>query len=361
MANIKDGRIYPDNASKVELTNQQYNTYKLNKGDLLFNRTNSAALVGKTAVVSEDMPFVFASYIVRLIIDSKTADSYYLGYILSTWDSAAKLRSLATPGVRQYNINPTTLKKHFWVALPPVQEQERIVDVLKLWDRAIDLTEILLTEKQQLRNGLMHHLLTGKKRLPGFTKSWRMIRLSEAFLNRVESNRTDLQLLSISADRGVIPRDEVDRKDSSSKDKSKYLRICPGDIGYNTMRMWQGVSGLSSLEGIVSPAYTIVTPKKGIDGEFMSLLFKSLPVVHLFCRYSQGLVSDTWNLKFRHFAEIKATVPEEAEQKAIANVFRSVNRELELLQANTDALREQKKGLTQQLLTGKKRVTECAS
>jgi type I restriction enzyme S subunit len=248
-----------------------------------------------------------------------------------------------------------------WIICPPENEQVCIESILAKWDLAIALTEKLLTEKQQLRNGLMHRLLTGKRRLPGFTKPWRKIRLRDAFRNRVESNRTDLPLLSIAADRGVIPRSEIDRKDSSSEDKSKYLRICPGDIGYNTMRMWQGVSGLSFLEGIVSPAYTIITSKKGIDGEFMSLLFKSLPVVHLFCRYSQGLVSDTWNLKFRHFAEILVTVPDEAEQKAIANAFRIVNRDLELLQAKANTLREQKKGLMQQLLTGKIRVTACAS
>ena len=90
------------------------------------------------------------------------------------------------------------------------------------------------------------------------------------------------------------------------------------------MRMWQGVSALSSLEGIVSPAYTICTPKKGLDGEFMAYLFKLPLIINLFYRYSQGLTSDTWNLKYHHFRQVKVTIPEFLEQKAIARVFKGL-------------------------------------
>ena len=120
--------------------------------------------------------------------------------------------------------------------------------------------------------------------------------------------------------------------------------------------MWQGVCGLSQLEGIVSPAYTIITPKSSIDGEFMALLFKSLPAIHLFHRHSQGLVDDTLNLKWHHFSEIKVTVPDKPEQQAIAAIFRIADRELDLLRSQLSVLQEQKKGLMQQLLTGKVRV-----
>lgn len=244
----------------------------------------------------------------------------------------------------------------FPIPIPPRHEQERIAHLITVWDQAVDLTKRLLAEKRLRRKGLAQQLLTGKRHLPGFTEKWREVHLGDIFRNRTEAGRTDLPLVSITGERGVISRGEIDRKDSSSEDKSKYLRICPGDLGYNTMRMWQGVSGLSSLEGIVSPAYTIVTPRKGIDGEFMAIFFKFPAVVHLFYRYSQGLVSDTWNLKFRHFAEIKVTIPGEDEQKAIAKVFSIIDRELDLLQAKAEALRQQRKGLMQQLLTGKKRV-----
>ena len=164
--------------------------------------------------------------------------------------------------------------------------------------------------------------------------------------------------MAITSDRGVIPRDEVERKDTSNADKSKYKRIAPGDIGYNTMRMWQGVSAVSTLEGIVSPAYTICTPKKGHSPSFFGYLFKYPPMIHLFHRFSQGIVSDTLNLKFRHFSQVKANVPSEAEQTRIAAVLSTCDREIELLKKKQEKLKEQKKGLMQKLLTGEIRHPE---
>lgn len=163
-------------------------------------------------------------------------------------------------------------------------------------------------------------LLTGKRRFPEFREPWRKKKLGEVFYERNETNHPELSLLSVTGSRGVIPHSETDRKDSSAEDKSKYKRIVPGDIGYNTMRMWQGVSALSYLEGIVSPAYTICVPKQDIEGAFAAYLFKFPPVIHLFHRYSQGLVNDTLNLKFPNFARVTVALPPLSEQKKIASL-----------------------------------------
>lgn len=305
--------------------------------------------IGKVAISTQDCA---TNQQINAVVPRYENDAGYIFYYL-------QLRAPSIAQLAGKQAVPIINKAHFSslpIPIPDPVEQRAISAELDKWDFAIEKIELLIAEKRLRRKGLMQQLLTGKRRLPGFGGKWRVVRLGNIFHNRTESARPDLPLVSIAGDRGVIPRDEIDRKDISNEDKSKYLRICPGDIGYNTMRMWQGVSGLSALEGIVSPAYTIVTPKEGIDGEFMAILFKFQPVVHLFYRHSQGMVSDTWNLKFRHFAEIKVTIPDKEEQKAIAKVFQSIDRELNLLQANSNALREQKKGLMQQLLTGKKRV-----
>ncbi len=260
------------------------------------------------------------------------------------------------PAGAQKNLNLDFLQK-VQVPVPPFPEQHRIAAVLGTWDRAIERQEQLLAAKQQFKQSLMQQLLTGKKRFPEFKgQKWRTVHLGDVFTERVEINRTDLPLVAITSDRGVIPRDQLDRNDTSSEDKSKYLRIAPGDIGYNTMRMWQGVSGVSEIEGIVSPAYTICIPQDGIDRHFAGYLFKSRQVIHLFHRHSQGLVKDTLNLKFPNFARIRVTLPPVKEQKKIAGVLRVVDRELALIAREADALRDQKRGLMQQLLTGKVRV-----
>ena len=154
----------------------------------------------------------------------------------------------------------------------PLPEQKKIAEILSAWDRAIEQVGRLINAKQRLKKGLMQQLLYGRMRFPEFGKhakkkgempeGWKACKLGTCFNERKETN-PDLPLLAITSERGVIPRDEVERKDTLNADKSKYKRIALGDIGYNTMRMWQGVSAVSTLEGIVSPAYTICTPKNG--------------------------------------------------------------------------------------------------
>jgi type I restriction enzyme S subunit len=246
------------------------------------------------------------------------------------------------------------------ILLPPTYEQASITRCLTAWDTAIMQTEKLIEAKRKLKKGLMQQLLTGKQQLSEFREPWLKKKLGEVFHERKETNSPELPLLSITGGRGVIPQSEIDRKDSSAEDKSKYKRIAPGDIGYNTMRMWQGVSALSCLEGIVSPAYTICIPKYDIDGSFAAYLFKFPPVVHLFYRYSQGLVSDTLNLKFPQFAQVTVDLPPLSEQKKIAAVLGSLDREIASLVDLSDKIKEQKRGLMQKLLTGQIRVKATA-
>lgn len=242
------------------------------------------------------------------------------------------------------------------ISKPPLKDQFRIAEILSTWDKSIEATERLLENSKKRKKGLMQQLLTGKKRLPGFTSEWQQRRLGDLFSERVERNRGDLPLLSISGEHGLQDQDESGRRDTSNEDKSKYLRIDKGDIGYNTMRMWQGRCCLADREGIVSPAYTIVSPNSLVDVRFMFYLFKQPAVVHQFFKYSQGLVSDTWNLKFDQFAKIKVLVPSASEQRAISSLLLTFIEIESKINRQIEALKREKKALMQQLLTGKKRV-----
>jgi type I restriction enzyme S subunit len=241
--------------------------------------------------------------------------------------------------------------------MPSVKESEKIADILSTWDKAIELKKNLIEQKKEQKKGLMQRLLTGEVRLPGFKGEWKEVRLGEVLKERKETGHVHLELLAITAQRGIVRRDEVDIKDNSSEDKSKYKRIMPLDIGYNTMRMWQGVSGVSKYEGIVSPAYTVLKPTDKVDSYFMGYLFKLPKVIDKFRRYSQGLVDDTLNLKYENFKVIKVRIPQDVnEQKAIAQILICVDKEIEFLEKELEALKQQKKGLMQLLLTGKIRV-----
>ena len=258
-------------------------------------------------------------------------------------------------GTAQPKLNREVCEK-ILIPVPPMEEQRKIAEILGVWDEAIEKQSRLIEKLELRKRALMQRLLTGRTRLPGFTTPWQKVKLGEICEERNETKCEHLPLLSITAERGVILQSESDKKDTSNDDKSKYKRICPNDIGYNTMRMWQGRSALSAIEGIVSPAYTIITPKAEVDPLFISELIKQPRAVYDFWTHSQGLVGDTLNCKFHDFSQVKVAIPSLPEQKAIAEVLTTADDEIATHRKKLDALRLQKRGLMQQLLTGKTRV-----
>lgn len=121
-------------------------------------------------------------------------------------------------------------------------------------------------------------------------------------------------MLSVTINQGVIKAEDSGRKDNSSSDLSNYKLVKVGDIPYNSMRMWQGASGYSCFEGIVSPAYTVLIPSTETDGLFLSYDIKRNKMLSVFQRHSQGLTSDTWNLKYPQLSSIHVRVPKKNEQ-----------------------------------------------
>jgi type I restriction enzyme, S subunit len=286
-------------------------------------------------------------------ITVKDGKSKFLFYQLK--NSYQDIRKLSNTG-NQENLNADIIKT-YQVPWAPDEEQERISTILTTQDKVIKLKEKRLAEKQRQKKYLMQQLLTGKKRLPGFNGAWKTDCLGKLFFERKETNCENIEMLAITGTQGIIPRKELDLKDNSSEDKSKYLRVCVGDIGYNTMRMWQGVSAYSNYEGIVSPAYTILKPSSSINAKYFAYLFKMSEIVFLFYRFSQGLVDDTRNLKYESFKKIKVCYPPDMkEQTAIAEVLSAADREIELFQQDIEQEKQKKKALMQLLLTGIVRV-----
>jgi type I restriction enzyme, S subunit len=148
---------------------------------------------------------------------------------------------------------------------------------------------------------------------------------------------------------GIVPQEESNRKNNSNSDKSKYLRVVPGDIAYNTMRMWEGRSALVGMEGLVSPAYTVCEPKPGVHSLLFSYYLKSPQLIGQFRRFSQGIVKDTLNLKYPAFAQISALIPSYAEQQRIADCLSSLDDLIAAQAQKVDELKTHKKGLMQQL------------
>jgi len=332
------------------------NSRKVNKGDLLFTGSGETAIeIGKCVTYQGEETIYIGGDIIGLTPEKD--DSLFLAYQQNGYEQT-KQKARFGQGHSVVHIYTHHIKSLI-IALPPLPEQQKIAEILSICDKVIELKEKLIEQKKLQKKYLMQAFLNPKspnfRRLPGFDKNWGEIKLGECFTERRENNCT-LRLLSIMSEKGVIDRMEIEHKDNSNEDKSKYKVILKGDIGYNTMRMWQGVSGVSSLTGIVSPAYTVCKPKEEICPEFFGYLFKLQRVINVFHRYSQGLVNDTLSLKYAPFAKLKFPIPKYEEQKAIANVLSVVDKEIGLLEKELEQQKLKKKALIQLLLTGKVRV-----
>jgi type I restriction enzyme S subunit len=105
----------------------------------------------------------------------------------------------------------------------------------------------------------------------------------------------------------------------------KYLRVCPGDIAYNTMRMWQGSCGVVREEGIISSAYTVLTPVSNkVDPKFWNYAFHTPQLLDAFRRYSTGVAADRWRLYYRNFAKISVREPTLERQRQLVASFEEI-------------------------------------
>lgn len=233
-------------------------------------------------------------------------------------------------------------------------EREVIGTYLKQLDNLITRHQQKLEHLEDLKKGMLQKMFpkegetVPEVRSPGFTGKWERRKLGDCFSERQERS-ADGELISVTINDGVKKFTELDRHDNSSEDKSKYKCVEIGDIAYNTMRMWQGASGISPYKGILSPAYTVLIPEDGIDSLFFSYVIKLENMLYKFQVNSQGLTSDTWNLKYNAFSGIETMVPSLEEQEKIAAYFRNFDNLITLHKHRLEHLKELKKGLLQQM------------
>ena len=162
-----------------------------------------------------------------------------------------------------------------------------------------------------------------------------------------------MELLSVTMNDGVKPRSEIEGKDNSSEDKSNYKIVRKGDMVYNSMRMWQGANGISPCDGIVSPAYTVLMPTQEINNGYFAALFKSANMINEFRKNSQGMTSDTWNLKYPQIETIKIQIPSVSEQDKVSELFGVLDARIVAQAQLVESLKKYKRGVVRTLLSPK--------
>ena len=358
VANVQDGYVDLSVIKEITVEQADVERYSLRDGDVLFTEGGDFDKLGRGTVWRGQItPCLHQNHVFAVRPKASLLLPEFLAYQAASGYGRRYFQLSSKQSTNLASINSTQLKE-FPVLLPPLPEQRKIAEILRTWDEAIEKLEALRAAKLRQYSALTRRFFDPCH--PAFQprrNSWREFELGEVFHERSQSSEEGDVLLSITMSEGVIDRSDVGRKDTSNEDKSRYKLILPGDLGYNTMRMWQGVSGLSALRGIVSPAYTIVTPdNRNIAARYAAHLFKSRRMVFDFERYSQGLTSDTWNLKFPAFSKIKVFLPPVEQQKKQAELLDMMREEIAAVERQSKTLTRQKRGLMQKLLTGKWQV-----
>ena len=253
---------------------------------------------------------------------------------------------------------PQINNKHilpYKINLPPLSEQKKIAAILSTWDKAISTADAMLENSHQQKKALMQQLLTGKRRLPGFKGEWCFLQAKKLFNSISIKHRPEEQLLAVTQDDGVVPRALLDRRVAMPEgDVDNYKFVKKGDF-IISLRSFQGGIEYSNYNGLVSPAYTIIEKRCDIDDAFYRHYFKSSLFIGKLAIAVIG-IRDGKQISYDDFAGIPLPVPPLDEQRAIAAVLDAADREIALLEQKAARLREEKKALMQQLLTGKRRV-----
>ncbi|MBE7049133.1 MAG: restriction endonuclease subunit S [Ruminococcaceae bacterium] len=201
-------------------------------------------------------------------------------------------------------------------------------------------------------------VIAPKLRFNGFLEDWELVRIGDVYAERSERGAENMDLLSVTMTEGVKMRSDIEGKDNSSEDKSNYKIVYTGDMVYNSMRMWQGASGISPYDGIVSPAYTILKPRIPISNGFFAALFKNERLINAFRKNSQGMTSDTWNLKYPQIETIKIHIPSVSEQEKISEFIALVDAKIAKQRILVDSLKKYKRGLVSSILSEKIKISD---
>jgi type I restriction enzyme S subunit len=301
--------------------------------------------IGKVGLTAVDL--TTNQQINAAIPKNGSVNKEYLYYALC--DIAPRVKRIA--GVQAVPIINKTEFENQIIYLPAdIPEQKAIADLLSTWDEAIEKTERLIQAKEANLKGQIQNLISQR------CDSWPHIKPKKIFDTITEKNFPEEELLSVTQDRGVIPRSMLEgRVMSPDGTTASYKLIKRGDFAIS-LRSFQGGIEYSNYQGIISPAYTVLRPKIELNRDFYRLFFKSYLFIEKYLNLAVIGIRDGKQISIPDFLSIKIPVPPLEEQKEIAETLSVCQHEIDLLKQLKEKYKTQKRGLMQKMLTGEWRV-----
>ncbi|EFC4847567.1 restriction endonuclease subunit S [Escherichia coli] len=322
--------------------------------------------IGRTGLLT--IPAAINQALSGLILDRDKAEP---AYILNYLNGNVKLwKKFAASSRKDPNITRDDVCG-FPVLLPPLAEQKKIAKILSTWDNAISVTEKLLANSQRQKKALMQQLLTGKKRLldengTRFSETWKLYALSKLFQRvTTKNNGKSNNVVTISGQHGLIKQEDFFKKTVASDTLDGYFLLKKGQFAYNkSYSNGYPMGAIKRLnrypEGVVTTLYIcfeLTTPKKSC-GDYWEHYFESGLLNNSLSQIAHegGRAHGLLNVKPSDFFSLKVAVPGFEEQQKIASVLSAADTEISTLEKKLACLKDEKKALMQQLLTGKRRV-----
>lgn len=360
-SNIQNGMLCM--ADNVYVNTVSYNPVKT--GDILICvRNGSKNLIGKSAYITPHYEGVAFGAFMSIY---RSANNNYLKHLFNSDIFYKNVhRNL---GATINSINGNDLKK-FVIPIPSLAEQRKIAEILGVWDEAIEKQSRLIEKLELRKRALMQRLLTGRTRLPGFTAPWQKVKLGEigkitsaGVDKKINEGEVPVRLLNF-VDvfyRDFIYNNELTHWVTAKSTKVEQCSVQKGDIFFTPSSEMPTDIALSAvamedMEGVVY-SYHIVRLRLHIEMDlyYRAYAFKTDEFYKQAERICDGS-GQRYVISQDGFRNMSIHLPSLPEQKAIAEVLTVADKEIATHRKKLDALRLQKRGLMQQLLTGKTRV-----
>lgn len=266
------------------------------------------------------------------------------------------------------------------IPLPPIGQQRRIADALAVWDRAIETAEVLVAAKRHRRLGYLQRRVFGarsteantaglsltQKRLAG-SNEWPIREIGDFATEVSRLNRAgdELPVLSCTKHSGIVlSADYFSGRRVHAEDTSSYKIVRRGEFVYATNHLEEGSIGLQNLAdaGVVSPMYTVFGVDDAlVDRDFLFAVLKTETYRQVFQINTAASVDRRGGLRWDEFSALPFALPSLSDQQAIASALTALDTDIASDVARLNALRTQKRGLMQKLLTGDWRLSSDAS